>query len=137
MKPLTEKQIKAAWIIALVLVVIHFAPTVIHAAMQAFTANKHAAPLPQKPSPMIPAVAPAPATNPLALSPEIQAKFLGNWEGSQFMPNNDQCKVHLELRLSPDAPGHVAGYETRDMHQHPGVRGKQAQRRNRRGLQGL
>jgi hypothetical protein len=110
MKPLTQKQIKTVWIVAAVLVIIHFTPRFIQTVRQQFS---HA-PVPARPAMAIPPPRPVPVpVNAQGLSPEVQTHFLGAWEGSQYTANNDQCKVHLELRPSPDQPGSISGYETR------------------------
>jgi hypothetical protein len=116
MQPLTDKQKKAAWIIAGILVLIHFLPGMVHSIKQTVAMRQHAAavttsPYVAAPMPVRPAV-PDPAMT-AALSPEIQAKFTGVFEGGLFLPNNDQCRVHLEIRPSPDKPGFISGYETR------------------------
>jgi hypothetical protein len=117
MKPLTQKQIKAAWIVALILVLVHFAPGFIHAATEAFSARFHSAStVPVKPSasrtftPLPPNIASlATPPPPSALLP----RFYGNWEGSQFRPTLDQCKIHLQILPSVESPGQVSAYETR------------------------
>jgi hypothetical protein len=110
MKPLTEKQIKAAWIVAAILIAVHFGPTVIGSVARQFAPavpSKPSAAIPYPPPPVKPALPPG-------LSPQMQAAYLGIWQGAETLPNNDQCRVRLEIRLSPDQPGQVSGYETRN-----------------------
>jgi hypothetical protein len=116
MKPLTDKQKKAAWIVAFVLVFIHFLPDMIHAAQRSFSSHRQSAPA----APRVPVAVPIPqvsqvsdAVQPPALPLDAQARFLGIWEGQSYAANNTTCKLHLELRLSPDKPGYVSGYESR------------------------
>jgi len=40
-------------------------------------------------------------------------RFYGNFEGAQFRPTLDQCKVHLQILPSAEFPGQVSAYETR------------------------
>ena len=115
MKPLTDKQKKAAWIVAGILILIHFLPGIIRPVVQTVALRQHtemAAPM-KAAAPAVPKQAPPARPTTPALPPEIQAKFAGVFEGAQFLPNNDQCRVHLEIRPSPDRPGFVSGYETR------------------------
>jgi hypothetical protein len=115
MKPLSPKQVKAAWIIAAILVLIHFAPSILGSIRQPFS---HANAAPAQPAPY--RAAPAPSVMPtappasVALLPDARsAKFLGIWTGSGLMSNQDTCQVRLELRMSEDTPGSITGYETR------------------------
>ena len=112
MKPLTEKQKKTAWIVAGVLLFIHFLPGMVRTIAQAVASRQHRVQPATPPKVSLPApvavrqAAPAPPTAALT-------KFAGVFEGAQFLPNNDQCRVHLEIRPSPDRPGFISGYETR------------------------
>jgi hypothetical protein len=111
MKQLKDKQFIAGGIIALALISIHFFPALISSASKLFI---HAPAVLPKPSAAIPY--PPAALKPAGpgLSPQMQAAYLGKWEGSEVLPNNDSCRVKLEIRLSPDQPGQVSGYETRN-----------------------
>jgi hypothetical protein len=114
MKPLTPNQKKAAWIIAAVLVIVHFAPALINTVRLQFT-NVHAA-AHDKPSPYVPM--PAPATAAIAPSAanvfmQTHAGYIGVWKGTELMPNQDMCNLQLELRWSDKKQGEFVGYLTR------------------------
>jgi hypothetical protein len=109
MTPQTQKQIKAGSILAVVLIILHFAPAIIRASLL----HGYPAPAAVIPPPAltIPPQKPDPLPSPLPL--DAQAKFIGVWDGKNVSATNDVCSVHLELRLLPSQPGKVAGYETR------------------------
>jgi hypothetical protein len=112
MQQLSKKQTRIIGIVAAVLLTVHFLPTILRTVVLAFT-SRHAAIVPPPRQPIrLPEPAPA-AAKPPSVSPDIQAKYLGTWQGSLFLPNNDQCRISLELRLDPVLPGSVAGYETK------------------------
>jgi len=116
MKQLTDKQKKAAWIIALVLVVMHFANPLILSIRQRLSTP--AAPVFHKPSPAIPYGKPQVAlTQPAAPAPvpapHPSSEWTGVWLGSELMPNQYTCQFRLEVRDSPDKQGDYAGYLTR------------------------
>lgn len=112
---LTPKQIKAAWIVAAVLVIIHFTPALFTTVRQQIT-NVHAAQA--KPSPVRPLVS-APVTALTATPPSAavfmqeHAGFIGVWKGTELMPNQDMCNLQLELRWNDKKPGEFVGYLTR------------------------
>jgi hypothetical protein len=115
MKPLTEKQKKAAWLVAITLVIIHFTPALITTVRQEIS-TVHAGQA--KPSPLHPMVATpvtaAPAiSSPGSSGPFEQAGFIGVWKGSELMPNMDTCALQLELRPSDKKQGEFVGYLTR------------------------
>jgi len=117
MKQLTDKQKKAGIIIVLILALVHFLPGIIHGALQAFSPRQQSV-APAKPgvtpfTPIPPVSQVSDALHPPALPPEAQARFLGIWEGQSYAADNTTCRVHLEIRLSPDKPGYVSGYESR------------------------
>lgn len=108
---LTDKQKKAAWIVAGVLVFIHFfLPGIASSMRHAFTHNAPAV-LP-KPSPMRTAPVPPPTPPP---SPEALAagKYGGVWAGDELMPDQNRCGIRLEIRLSDDMPKKLKGYESK------------------------
>ncbi len=114
---LSPKQIRAAWIIAAVLVILHFTPRVMHSFLVAAAARKQAS-LPKKPSPAVPYQIPAPTPpvpSPLVagLSPQAQAVFIGIFQATQFMPNGDRCNVRLEIRPDLIIPNKLSAYDTR------------------------
>ena len=113
---LTDKQKKWAWIVAAVLLAIHFGPRYLTMIMPA---HEHAA---AKPSPSHPAPAPSapavlpqtapPSPAPLGLDP---AQYLGVWVGSALMPDEAQetCKIRLELDRNATDPKKLTGYESK------------------------
>jgi hypothetical protein len=111
MQQLSKKQLRIIGIVAAVLLTVHFLPAFLRTIALALT-SPHAAIAPPSPQPIRQAPAPV-ALKPPGVSPDIQAKYLGTWQGSMFLPNNDQCHISLELRLDPALPGSVAGYETK------------------------
>jgi hypothetical protein len=111
MQPLTDKQKKGLWIIAGVLVFIHFfLPGIVNTVRHAFTPNAPA--VVQKPSPAHAAPVPPPAPPP---SPEViaAAKYGGVWAGDELMPDQNRCGLRLEIRLSDDVPKKLKGYESK------------------------
>ena len=113
---LTPKQIKATWIVAVTLVIIHFTPTLVTTVRQQIT-DIHPAQV--KPSPAHPVMpppvapsAPVPSSAPTAAMMQ-QAGYIGVWRGSELMPNRDMCHMQLELRWSDKKQGEFVGYLTR------------------------
>ena len=112
---LTDRQKKIAWIVASILLVIHFAPGIWNSARQAWASRDHDARV-QKPSPahIAPAV-PSPVAPVPPPPPAPDARFLalaGVWTGTAVMPDRDFCEVRLELRASQDTPVLYTGYST-------------------------
>jgi hypothetical protein len=104
MNQLTEKQKKYVWIVAGVLLFIHFF-------LPRITSLFHIGagrPAIANPSPIrVPTPSPAPPP-----SPEVVAatKYGGVWQGDTLMPDANRCAVRLEIRLSDDAPKTLKGY---------------------------
>jgi hypothetical protein len=112
---LTPQQIKAVWIVAAVLLIIHLAPTLITTVRQEIS-TVHAGQA--KPSPLHPMVATPAAVAPASLSTGSsaaleQAGFIGVWRGSELMPDTAMYGMQLELRWSDKKPGEFVGYLTR------------------------
>ncbi|HTV53591.1 MAG TPA: hypothetical protein VMI06_01610 [Terriglobia bacterium] len=105
MKQLTDKQKKAIWIVAGVLLFAHFIlPRVINLFHDSHPAQA-------KPS----AAHLAPVPPPPALSPEEVAanKYGGIWQGNELMPDQDRCAIKIEIRLSDDLPRRLKGFESK------------------------
>jgi hypothetical protein len=111
MKQLTDKQKKIAWIIALVLVVLHFANPLIMTIRQRLSAPAPA--VFQKPATAAPLVRAQVAPPAPVVPPPAGAKFVGTWLGSALMPNQDTCQLRLEIRSSDQKPGDYTGFLTR------------------------
>ncbi len=136
MQPLTPKQKKSAWIVVAILLTIHFLPGIVRSVSQSWAIHRQAAlaaqrkalPVTQAPPPQL---APAPPVAP-ALSPALAGMYLGTWEGTQLLPayEGDQCHVRLEIRLSPDHPGKLSGYESRSCFNIPGLSAPKAPGKN-------
>jgi hypothetical protein len=107
-KKLTPKHIKAAWIVAGVLLLLHFAPAVLHAVFAPFTERPQVAVL-VKPSPGRPLPPSLPAASAPVTASLSRDVFTGVWQASQFMPNGDHCNIRLEIR--PDNSNPVTGYD--------------------------
>jgi hypothetical protein len=109
---LTDKQKKWAWIVAAVLLAVHFGPRYLGMILPA---HDHAAakPSPLRPTPVAP---PAPALLPQAAPPSPEAaaegKYPGIWAGNALMPDQNRCSIKLEIRLSDDLPRKLKGYES-------------------------
>ena len=111
---LTDKQKKALWIAGAVLVVIHYAPTILNTIRQQSARDRAAH---AKPSP-IPAPdrasqsaarPPAPIVSPQALE---LSKLIGTWSGSMPVPGMaGGCEIRLELKAGTEKPG-FTGYST-------------------------
>jgi hypothetical protein len=112
MKPLTEQQKKWAWIIGAVLLVVHFAPSML-ASLRGMT---HPAPAVHSiPSPVRSVPVPKPAPPPLTpqqLQDAQMAKLAGVWTGGT-VSDRGSCKVRLELQKKPEVPDLFSGYSTR------------------------
>jgi hypothetical protein len=112
MKPLTPQQKKAGWIIAGILVSVHFAPGIINSVRQEFHHAK--APAIVKPDARIFAPAPSPAPVPAPVNPQLQyVRFVGIWMGSELTPDQYMCNIKLEVRPSDEDISKVTGFETR------------------------
>ena len=111
MKPLTDKQKKIAWIIALVLVVLHFANPLIMTIRQRLSAPPAPA-LFQKPAAAA-SQARAQVAPPSQWAPDPSSKWTGIYLGTVLSPNQDSCQMRLEIRNSDEKPGNYAGYLTR------------------------
>jgi hypothetical protein len=112
---LTPKQIKAAWIVAGVLVIIHFTPALVTTVRQQIT-NVHAAqakPSPARPMISAPVAALTATPSSAAVFMQEHAGFIGVWRGTELMPNQDMCNLQMELRWSDKKPGEFVGYLTR------------------------
>lgn len=109
MKKLTEKQKKALWIVAAILVLIHFAPRIMSIIQPA---GSHAAPA--KPSPVrLAPVVPIPVAQPAA-TPEAaaEAKYADSvWMGNALTPDQIRCSIKLEIRRD-DLSKKLKGYES-------------------------
>ena len=107
MQKLTDKQKKAGWIIAAVLLMVHFAPTFLTIVRQQFSHRAPARAVPVRP----PAAAlPGPVVAPAL---PVTTEFLGIWTGSALTPTLETCQVRLEMRPAVDKPGFFSGFETR------------------------
>jgi hypothetical protein len=112
MKPLTPQQKKAGWIIAGILVLVHFAPGTINRVRLEFRRSK--APVIVRPVQPLPTPVPSPAPVVVTVNPQLQyAKFLGIWMGSELTPDQYMCNIKLEVRPSDDDMSKVTGFETR------------------------
>jgi len=108
MKQLTDKQKKIIAIVVAILAVIHFGPRYLHMfiptdahADQGKTSAAHYAPI-------APPTAPLPPPSPEAVA---AGKYGGIWIGDELMPDQNRCKIQLEIRLSDDLPKKLKGYE--------------------------
>src|SRR5882724_3491266 len=117
MKQLTDKQKKALWIAAGVLVLIHYAPTILNTIRQQSAAYRYAH---SKPSPGIPAPdrasstpTPPPAPPAPSVPPDVAqlSALVGIWGGSMPVPNVGICEIRLELKPGTEKPG-FTGYST-------------------------
>jgi hypothetical protein len=110
---LTEKQRKTAWIVAGVLGVVYFGPSIIHGVWRAVMLRQASA-YAVKPSPVrvappvMPTTSPAPGT---ASDPNA-AHLLGNWQGGADLPDRGRCVMTLQVKRDPDRAGVFDGYET-------------------------
>lgn len=107
---ITPKQKKAAWSIAAVLIVIHYANPVITTLRQRIGAMTAAPAVPSKPSAAIP-YPPAPVSQPTVLAAD-PTRYIGVWTGSELMPDRDVCRMRLEVRKA-DKPDQFTGYVSR------------------------
>ncbi len=107
MQKLSDKQKKAGWIIAAVLLMIHFAPTFLGIVRQQFSPRAPVRAFPVR-SPTTPHPAPVDAP-----APPVTTQFLGVWTGSALTPTLETCQVRLEMRPDQDKPGFFSGFETR------------------------
>lgn len=105
MKQLTEQHKKYVWIGIGVVVFVHF---FLPRAISAFHRNSAHAVV-TRPLPIRQAPAPPPPPSPETIAAN---KYGGIWEGDTLMPNANRCAVHLEVRLSDDAPKRLKGYGT-------------------------
>jgi hypothetical protein len=118
MTKLTDKQKKAVWIVAGILVVIHYAPSLI----TSFMRQRAAAHFVQaKPSPAFrapdraPQIAPPPPA-PVPPSPEQVteqqlAGLVGIWGGNMPVPTVGFCQIRLEVKHGADKSS-FTGYST-------------------------
>ena len=113
MKPLTEQQKRWAWIIGAVLLVVHFAPSM----LSSLRGMAHPAPAVHSNVSLVrstPVAKPAPPPlTPQQLQDAQMAKLMGVWIGSTVQPDRGSCKVRLELLKKPDVPDLFSGYSTR------------------------
>jgi hypothetical protein len=110
----TEKQKKYIWIVVAVLVLIHFAPRILVAVKRTFSSPPPA--VVQKFGPVQPAPPPAPSPAPPAVpavDKQLMDYYSGVWTGHMLMPKGDTCDLRLELRVKPDEPAKLVGYETK------------------------
>ena len=118
LKKLTPKQTKIAWIVTGILILLHFAPAVLHTVIAAATSHKETAAY-RKPSPSVPSPVPVLAVVPAnGMFPDARlSTFVGIWQANQFMPNGDHCNVRLEIRQAVSNPvtqsAMVSGFDTR------------------------
>jgi hypothetical protein len=108
---LTDKQKKGLWIVAGVLVIIHFfLPNIVTTVRYAFT---HTAPavLP-KPSPAVPMPPPAPPST--QVNKQLMDYYSGIWT-AHMLPNQkgNACDFRLEMRVNPEQPDKLMGYLTK------------------------
>ncbi len=107
---LTDKQKKGLWILAGVLVIIHFfLPGIVTTVRHAFT---HTAPavLP-KPSPAVPMPPPAPPSS--TVNQKLIGYYSGVWMGSMTTAKFDKCDLRLELRQDQEDLTKMMGYLTK------------------------
>jgi hypothetical protein len=107
---LTDTQRRFLSIAGLVVLLVYFGPSIIHAIHRTFA---HAAS--PKPSPARPVQA-TPTPPPTPISPDVaeRAKYLGSWAGSQLQPDQSTCRISLTLESSLDDQTKVAGHETKN-----------------------
>jgi hypothetical protein len=103
---LTDKQRKALWIIAPVLLIIHFAPDFIAAVKRA---SQPTAPIHAKPSAAIAAPVQPLLPPPPAIDPQF-ARLSGIWAGKLVKPGAVTCALRLELRPGQPQPAEFTGY---------------------------
>jgi hypothetical protein len=108
MKQLTDKQKKIIAIVVAILAVIHFGPRYLYMFLPAGAHAEQAKPSPAHYAPALP-----PTPPPAPVSPEAAAagKYGGVWIGDALMPDQNRCKIQLEIRLSDDMPKKLKGYE--------------------------
>ncbi len=109
MTQFTEKQKKIAWAIAALLLVVHFAmPRIVSLLHPAAVHSAIAKPSPYR-------FAPTPSPPPPTPSPEsvAAAKYAGIWVGNALTPDQNRCKIRLEIRVSDDLTKALKGYESK------------------------
>jgi hypothetical protein len=110
---ITSKQKKTAWIIAAVLVVIHYANPLIMTIRQRIGSMTSAPAVPSKPSPAHPFPPPAVGQGEPAALVTDPSRYIGVWAGSELLPDRDVCRVRLEVRKDEQKPGQFTGYLSR------------------------
>jgi hypothetical protein len=126
MKALTDKQKKIIWIVAAILIAVHFAPGFIAQLRQLrFPWQDQPAPaVLQKPS--AGRVTPAPQPPPPPPSPEAVAatKYGGIWTGHALIAETqDTCQIKIEIVPSDTHPGKLTGYESKSCFPTPVLKG--------------
>lgn len=115
MKALTEKQKKIIWIVAAILIAVHFAPSFFaQFSHLRFPWQDQPAPA-ELQKPPAGRISPAPQPPPPPPSPEVVAatKYDGIWTGRGLMPNQDTCQIRIEIRPSDTQPGKLSGFESK------------------------
>jgi len=129
---LTSKQKKSLWIVAGVLVTLHFAPNLLLTARRAMASRQQTAAV-QKPSPRRPQAAELNQAGPppFPVDPE-NAQFrrlVGDWIGGGILLNRGACHMGFQLKPLPGKPGY-RGYSTLSCNPSLALLGKSASREN-------
>jgi len=115
---ITKKQKQALWLIALVLAVLYYAPSVIMSVRQMAyvsqqAALRQAAPQQAAQHPPLPKAKGDEANGTAAVpeSPVSPGTLSGFWQGSGTVPDKGRiCSLHLELREDGQPQGPITGY---------------------------
>jgi hypothetical protein len=108
----TTKQKKAAWSIAAVLIVIHYANPLITTVRQRISGMTPAPAASFKPTPIRP-LPPAAISQSAAALAADPSRYIGVWLGSELMPDRDVCRMRLEVRRDDQKPDQFTGYLSR------------------------
>jgi hypothetical protein len=128
MKQLTDKQKKYIGVAVAVLLFVHLFGAKVVTFVRSTIAAHQTAPIP-KPSPLHPAVMPAPAT--ASAQPQVNKQLMDYYSGiwtAHVLPNQEgnACDFRLEMRVNPEQPDKLMGYLTKTCFPAVGVQHRSA-----------
>ena len=128
MKQLTDKQKKYIGAAVAIVLFVHLFGAKTVTFIRSTIAAHQTAPIP-KPSPLHPAVVPAPATAPA--QPQVNKQLMDYYSGiwtAHALPNQkgNACDFRLEMRVDPEQPDKIMGYLTKTCFPAVGVQHRSA-----------
>jgi hypothetical protein len=112
---ITNNQRKLIWVVAAILGLCYFAPSLIQRVQYAVAAEQPEITKPSPAHPQLPPPPPPPAPDPATLQASATAaqfdKLADDWLGSALLPGG-LCRLGLQIRKAPDTPENYKGFST-------------------------